>query len=69
MVHKLVKCQTITKDYNFVKNMTFKIQNYMHIFKSCMAEHSAKFQINSIKKIAAIARVRFESSRAITPPK
>ena len=46
MVQKLEKCQKITKDHNFVKNMTIKNPK-SHAHLQIMVKHSPKFQINS----------------------
>ena len=58
----------MTKDHNFVKNMTIKNPK-SHAHLQVTGNHSAKFQINLIKDVAGVAGTRSESARAITPRK
>ena len=56
------------KGHNPVQNMTIKnLKSHAHL--QIMANHSAKFQINSIKDAAGVAGTRSESERAITTSK
>ena len=58
----------MTKGHNFVKNKKTK-NSKSHAHLQIRLKHSAKFQVNSIKDVAGVAGIRYESAWAITSSK
>ena len=54
----------MTQGHNFKNKTTKNSKSHAHL--QIMMKHSAKFQVNSIKDLAGVARTSFESASAVT---